>query len=111
MFRYEEKRWVPKDGSQLSPSSGGEEYLSTHQSRVEERNGHVYVNKPVKVTEERKSTLASSARETRSAGRISIPSPPKGAEQVRMFLQIERHMFYELVLFQLGCFASYTFVL
>ncbi|KNA24097.1 hypothetical protein SOVF_018930 isoform A [Spinacia oleracea] len=79
--KYEEKRWVPKDGSQLSPSSGGEEYLSTHQSRVEERNGHVYVNKPVKVTEERKSTLASSARETRSAGRISIPSPPKGAEQ------------------------------
>lgn len=80
--KYEEKRWVPKDGNQRSPYSGGEGYMPSHLSRAEERNGHVYANKSVNVTEERKTTIPPSTRETtRSAGRFSIPSPPKGVEQ------------------------------
>ncbi|XP_021758733.1 probable ADP-ribosylation factor GTPase-activating protein AGD5 [Chenopodium quinoa] len=78
--KYEEKRWVPRDASHGSPYSGGEKYMPSHQSRVEERNGHVNANKPVNVTEERKNTVLPSTRETRVAGRISIPSPPKGVE-------------------------------
>lgn len=88
IFRYDEKRWVSRDERQRSPCGGGEEYVPPHQSKLEERNGHVYTNKHVNVNEERKNTLPPSTRETRSAGRISIPSPPKGIEQVRMSLQI-----------------------
>ncbi|XP_019108107.1 ADP-ribosylation factor GTPase-activating protein AGD5 isoform X2 [Beta vulgaris subsp. vulgaris] len=79
--KYDEKRWVSRDERQRSPCGGGEEYVPPHQSKLEERNGHVYTNKHVNVNEERKNTLPPSTRETRSAGRISIPSPPKGIEQ------------------------------
>lgn len=75
--KYEEKRWVPRDGR--SPYDAGEEKMSFHQSRPEEKNR--YVNKSVNSYEERKTTLPSSTREAASAGRISIPSPPKGLEQ------------------------------
>ena len=85
-FRYEEKRWVLRDGRERSPYIRGEEDMPSHQSRLEERNGHVYVNKRVGVNEERKGTVPSSTREVRSTGRISIPSPPKGVEQVRILL-------------------------
>ncbi|XP_057528443.1 ADP-ribosylation factor GTPase-activating protein AGD5-like isoform X2 [Amaranthus tricolor] len=85
--KYEEKRWVSRDGRERSPYVGGDENTPSNQSRMEERNGHAYVDKPVNVHEERKSTLPTSNREARSAGRISIPSPPKGIEQSCMVLQ------------------------
>ncbi|KAJ8425321.1 hypothetical protein Cgig2_018938 [Carnegiea gigantea] len=75
--KYEEKRWVPRDGR--SPYDAGEEKMSFHQSRPEEKNR--YINKSVNSYEERKTTLPSGTREAASAGRISIPSPPKGLEQ------------------------------
>ncbi|KAH9603199.1 hypothetical protein KSS87_021919 [Heliosperma pusillum] len=79
--KYEEKRWAAKDGR--SPYSGGEENISSHQLRPEERNGHGYVSKPVTVTEERKVTYPPSNR----TGRISIPSPPKGIQQASLVSQ------------------------
>lgn len=77
--KYEEKRWTSRGGG--SPYDAGEENLSYHQSRPEEKNGHRYINKPVNTYEERKNTFPSTTRDARSAGKISIPSPPKGLEQ------------------------------
>ena len=83
--RYEEKRWVSKDGRRESPYSGGVEKTSLPHSRPEERNGPEYSNKSVNACEERKNTLPSVNKETRLTEKISIPAPPKGLEQVQSF--------------------------
>ncbi|GAB4849564.1 hypothetical protein Ancab_004358 [Ancistrocladus abbreviatus] len=79
--KYEEKRWVSKDGKPKSPSRGHEEKVSANHPRVEEINGHGSLNKSVNSSEERKNALPPSSRENTSATRISIPMPPKVAEQ------------------------------
>ncbi|KAK9689000.1 hypothetical protein RND81_09G027200 [Saponaria officinalis] len=79
--KYEEKRWVAKDGRERSPYNGGEENLSSHQLKPEDRNGHGYESKPVNANVERKTVNPSNIRDVRSTGRFSIPSPPKGFQQ------------------------------
>ncbi|XP_057539956.1 ADP-ribosylation factor GTPase-activating protein AGD5 isoform X2 [Amaranthus tricolor] len=78
--KYEEKRWISRDGRERSPYDGGKEYISSHQSRLDASNGHAYANKLVNVNDERKIKLHASTRDASSAGRISISSPPKGIE-------------------------------
>ncbi|GAB4846320.1 hypothetical protein Ancab_025326 [Ancistrocladus abbreviatus] len=77
--KYEEKRWVPQDGKAKSPPRGHEEKV--HHPGPEEINGHGSLNKSVHASEERKNVLQTSSRESTPTARISIPLPPKGAEQ------------------------------
>ncbi|KAL6205654.1 hypothetical protein ACLB2K_022909 [Fragaria x ananassa] len=80
--KYEDKRWVAKDGKPKSPSRAQEENASTHWQRPVESSGHVYVGKSEKKFEERKNTQTASRRDTVPGGRISLPVPPKGPEHV-----------------------------
>jgi len=97
--RYEEKRWVVRDGR--SPYDAGEEKMSFHQSRPEEKN--IYINKAVNSFDERKTTLPSgTSRDAASGGRISIPSPPKGLEQVQLLLWSILFVFCLFFLFLVG---------
>ncbi|XP_050371754.1 ADP-ribosylation factor GTPase-activating protein AGD5 [Argentina anserina] len=80
--KYEDKRWVAKDGKPKSPSRGREETASTHWQRPVESSGHGYIAKSEKKFGERKSTQTASRRDTVPAGRVSVPVPPKGPEHV-----------------------------
>lgn len=81
-FRYEDKRWVAKDGKPKSPSRGREEIASTHWQRPVESSGHGYIGNSEKKIEERKNIQTASRRDSVPAGRISLPVPPKGPEHV-----------------------------
>lgn len=78
--KYEEKRWIAKDGKPKSPSGYQEDKPSLHHARPEEINGHVYVNK-FSGASERRNTQISSVRDNVPAKRIAVPVPPKGPEQ------------------------------
>ncbi|KAB1217201.1 putative ADP-ribosylation factor GTPase-activating protein AGD5 [Morella rubra] len=77
--RYEDKRWIPRDGKPTSPTREQEDKASVHWQRPGERNGHGHVSSPENTFEERKNTRPPSSS---PATRISIPLPPKGPEQV-----------------------------
>jgi len=79
-FRYEEKRWVSKDGRAQSPPSGLDE-RSLHQ-RPGERSGHGCTSSSENLFEEKKNSQVSSSRNSATATRISVPVPPRGPEQV-----------------------------
>lgn len=81
-FRYEDKRWIAKDGKPKSPSRAHEENASIHWQRQVESSGHGYIGKSGKKFEERKNTQTASRRDTVPGGRISLPVPPKGPEHV-----------------------------
>uniref|UniRef100_A0A2P2K3B1 Arf-GAP domain-containing protein n=3 Tax=Rhizophora mucronata TaxID=61149 RepID=A0A2P2K3B1_RHIMU len=80
--KYEEKRWVPKDGNPASPPSGQEERSSMHWQRYSERTAYGHTASSENSFEERKSIRAPSSRESFPATRMSIPVPPRGPEQV-----------------------------
>lgn len=80
--KYEEKRWVPKDGKPNSPARGQEEKLSSQWQRPNDRNVPAYTGHSRTLSDERKSIQTSSTKENVSAGRISIPVPPKSQEPV-----------------------------
>lgn len=81
--KYEEKRWVPRDGKPRSPSRGQEEKTSMHWPRPSERTGHGYAGSSERLSEERKNIQTPPTRkESVPAARISVPVPPKGPEQV-----------------------------
>lgn len=77
--RYEDKRWIPRDGKPTSPTREQEDKASVYWQRPGERNGHGHVSSPENTFEERKNTRPPSSS---PATRISIPLPPKGPEQV-----------------------------
>ncbi|GAB2284567.1 hypothetical protein Dimus_019022 [Dionaea muscipula] len=78
--KYEEKRWVPKDGKPISPSRGTEENASPHCVSSEPINGNGRSHRSVNASDERKNVLPPCSRAI-PAGRMNIPSPPKGVEQ------------------------------
>ncbi|KAF3453605.1 hypothetical protein FNV43_RR04045 [Rhamnella rubrinervis] len=53
--KYEDKRWVRKDGKPKSPSRRQEEKASTHWQRSRERSDHSYTGSSENLFEERKS--------------------------------------------------------
>ncbi|GFZ12561.1 ARF-GAP domain 5 [Actinidia rufa] len=75
--KYEEKRWIPKDGKPKSPSRALEEKASVQWQRPGDRSEHGHVNKSENSNEERKSFRASGGVPRR---RTSIPVPAKGSE-------------------------------
>ncbi|KAI4388156.1 hypothetical protein MLD38_000512 [Melastoma candidum] len=78
--KYEEKRWVPKDGR--PPPGGREERDSVQGQGPSERNGQKNVNECESPPEERKSSQLFGSRHAIPSTRISLPLPPKGPEQV-----------------------------
>ncbi|XP_062168748.1 ADP-ribosylation factor GTPase-activating protein AGD5 isoform X1 [Alnus glutinosa] len=77
--KYEDKRWIPRDGKPKSPTRVQEDKASGHWQRPGERIGHGHISSSENTFEERKNTRPSG---TASATRISVPAPPKGPEQV-----------------------------
>ncbi|KAL1346139.1 hypothetical protein HN51_019864 [Arachis hypogaea] len=77
--KYEEKRWVARDGKPKSPSRLREEKSSSHWQRPVERSGHGYAAASENTVEERKKTQPSNPN---PAARISILTPPKASEHV-----------------------------
>ncbi|GKV15878.1 hypothetical protein SLEP1_g26618 [Rubroshorea leprosula] len=78
--KYEEKRWVPKDGIPKSPPRGQDERASVVEQRHVEKGGHGYANGPENSFEERKKVRASRIKESRRVV-MSVPGPPKGPEE------------------------------
>ncbi|KAK3199163.1 hypothetical protein Dsin_022578 [Dipteronia sinensis] len=79
---YEEKRWISRDGMAKSPPRGRDEKSSVSWQRPGEKSGHEYTSSSENLFEERKRTQAPTKRENVPLGRVSIPVPPKGPEQV-----------------------------
>ncbi|KAL3612499.1 hypothetical protein D5086_003519 [Populus alba] len=80
--KYEEKRWVSKDGKPQSPSSGRDERSSLHWQRPAERSGHGHTSSSENLFEERKNFQVSNSKNSAPATRISLPAPPRAFEQV-----------------------------
>ncbi|KAK1582179.1 hypothetical protein Q3G72_012525 [Acer saccharum] len=80
--KYEEKRWISRDGMAKSPPRGQDEKSSVSWQRPGEKSGHGYTSSSENLFEERKRTQAQTKRESVPLGRVSIPVPPKGPEQV-----------------------------
>uniref|UniRef100_A0A6N2MHE0 Arf-GAP domain-containing protein n=1 Tax=Salix viminalis TaxID=40686 RepID=A0A6N2MHE0_SALVM len=80
--KYEEKRWVSKDGKPQSPSSVRDERSSLHWQRPAERSGHGQTSSSENLFEERKNFQVSSSKNSAPATRISLPVPPRAFEQV-----------------------------
>ncbi|CAI9088588.1 OLC1v1022964C6 [Oldenlandia corymbosa var. corymbosa] len=80
--KYEEKRWVAKDGQPRSPARGLEEKPSVQWQRPVETNAHGFSGHSRNSYVERKNFHTSAAKETSAAGRTGIPAPPRGQEPV-----------------------------
>ncbi|GMJ15919.1 NEVERSHED, ARF-GAP domain 5 [Hibiscus trionum] len=80
--KYEEKRWVPRDGRSKSPPSGLEERTSSRWQRPIEPSGHGHISNNENSFEERRNKQASGHKESLPATRVSLPVPPKGPDQV-----------------------------
>ncbi|OMO80401.1 Arf GTPase activating protein, partial [Corchorus capsularis] len=79
--KYEEKRWVPRDGNSKSPPRGFDERAPTRWQRPIERSAHGHPSNSESSFEERRNVQASSRKESFPATRVSLPVPPKGPEQ------------------------------
>ncbi|KAG4387373.1 hypothetical protein GLYMA_11G205900v4 [Glycine max] len=75
--KYDEKRWVPRDGNSKTPSGFREEKSPSHWQRPVERSGYAAVSE--NKFEERKKIQPSTAI---PAARINVPAPPRASEQV-----------------------------
>ncbi|KAK9212371.1 hypothetical protein WN943_001753 [Citrus x changshan-huyou] len=80
--KYEEKRWVSRDGQAKSPPRGLEEKASIHWQRPGEKSGHGYTDNSENLSEERKHVQAPSTKDSVPAARIGLPLPPRGPDQV-----------------------------
>lgn len=80
--KYEEKRWVPKDGIQKSPSRVQEERASVQWQQSNDRSGRVHATSSGGASDERKNIQASKMKQDVPAARVSIPVPPKGPDHV-----------------------------
>ncbi|KAK6946768.1 Arf GTPase activating protein [Dillenia turbinata] len=82
--KYEEKRWVPKDGQQKAPAPTieREEHSSSHWHGSGDRGGHGFTSTPAKSFEEKKTFQAPTKKDNFPLARVHIPGPPKGPEQV-----------------------------
>ncbi|PON44584.1 Arf GTPase activating protein [Parasponia andersonii] len=80
--KYEEKRWVSREGKSKSPSRGQEEKAPMYWPRPVERVGHGYTGSSERLSEERKNIQQPTRKENVPATKVSIPVPPRGPEQV-----------------------------
>ncbi|KAL5548012.1 hypothetical protein UlMin_003243 [Ulmus minor] len=80
--KYEDKRWVARDGKPKSPSRGREEKATMHWPRPAERIGHGYTGSSENSFHERKNLQPPTRKDAVPATRISVPIPPKGPDQV-----------------------------
>ncbi|KAK4342036.1 hypothetical protein RND71_037852 [Anisodus tanguticus] len=80
--KYEEKRWVPKDGIQNSPSRVQEERASVQWQQNSDRSGRGHATSSGGASDERKHIQAQNTKQGVPAARVSIPLPPKGPEHV-----------------------------
>lgn len=80
--KYEEKRWVPKDGIQKSPSRVQEERVSVQWQQNNDRSGRGLATSSGDASDERKNIQAPKMKQDVPAARVSIPLPPKGPEHV-----------------------------
>ncbi|KAM7252081.1 hypothetical protein ACFE04_023964 [Oxalis oulophora] len=77
--KYEEKRWVAKDGKPQSPPKRQDETSFMHrQTPAGERSGHGFSGNSGNSYEEKKKVQVSSSR---TSIRISLAAPPKAPEQ------------------------------
>lgn len=84
--KYEDKRWVPRDGKPISSSSGWEEKASVHWQRSGD-SGHGYTSSSVNSSDERKNFQTRTTRDRIPATKISFPVPLKGPEQPQRVIQ------------------------
>ncbi|RVW93125.1 putative ADP-ribosylation factor GTPase-activating protein AGD5 [Vitis vinifera] len=80
--KYEDKRWIPKDGKPRSTSQGREEKASARWHRPGDRGGSGNTSNSENSFEEKKNVQAPSIKDNGPATRISLPVPPKGPEPV-----------------------------
>ncbi|OAY28642.1 hypothetical protein MANES_15G083400v8 [Manihot esculenta] len=80
--KYEEKRWVPRDGKLKSPPRGHDERSSGHWQRPSERTGHQRASSSENMFDEKKNAQPQSSKDSVPVASISSPVPPKGTEQV-----------------------------
>ncbi|XP_023535090.1 probable ADP-ribosylation factor GTPase-activating protein AGD5 isoform X1 [Cucurbita pepo subsp. pepo] len=80
--KYEDKRWVAKDGKPKSPSQVQEEKPSLQGQRPAERSGSRYSGHSENLFEERKRVRSRIVKESIPASRVALPVPPRGPEQV-----------------------------
>lgn len=81
--RYEEKRWVPRDGKPKSPSRVQEEKTASYGQKTEGANAHSYASNSENLFKERRNApQAAITKPSIPAPKISFPSPPKGPGQV-----------------------------
>ncbi|CAL1385410.1 unnamed protein product [Linum trigynum] len=79
--KYDDKRWVPKDGkTQSPPRRQDESYLQ--KPKPVERSRHAQTGSSENLFEGRRNSPAQTSKDRVPAARISIPVPPKGPEQV-----------------------------
>ncbi|OVA20200.1 Arf GTPase activating protein [Macleaya cordata] len=79
--KYEEKRWVPREGKSKSPSKVREEKASVYRQRPGDRGDHSYTSNAENSSEERRHTTPPATRNSVPATKINIPatkisSPP-----------------------------------
>ncbi|CAN1775368.1 ADP-ribosylation factor GTPase-activating protein AGD5 [Linum perenne] len=79
--KYDDKRWIPKDGNTKSPPKGHDD-MSFQKKKPVERSGHGHSSSSENLFEEKRSAQAQSSKHRVPVARISIPVPPKGPEQV-----------------------------
>ncbi|KAL7129622.1 hypothetical protein ABFS83_13G080800 [Erythranthe nasuta] len=79
--KYDEKRWISKDGKTELPARRIEEKAPVQLQRPNDRSGHGQVRNSRNAFDERRSVTAPSTKEHIPAARISIPVHPKVPEQ------------------------------
>ncbi|QCE09873.1 stromal membrane-associated protein [Vigna unguiculata] len=77
--KYDEKRWIPRDGNPKPPSGLREERSPSHWQRPVERSGHTVVSEK-KFEEKKKFQQSNAIPATRNS--VPAPAPPKAPEQV-----------------------------
>lgn len=92
--RYEEKRWISRDGNPRSTSGAHKQTETIHQPNSEQRSGHIYSSNSRSSFEGMKDIHASSTKESISAVRASVPLSQNGPQQVLILLYILGEMRY-----------------
>ncbi|CAH9087975.1 unnamed protein product [Cuscuta epithymum] len=84
--KYEEKRWVPKDGKQASPWV-----------QSSDRSGYGHANSSGNLSNEKKNVQTPSMKHKTPNARVSIPVPPKGQDNAAPQLTPQENQKAELV--------------
>ncbi|PIM98176.1 putative GTPase-activating protein [Handroanthus impetiginosus] len=79
--KYDEKRWVPRDGKIKAPAKRIEETAPVQLQRPNDRSGHGQVSNSGNASDERKNVPAHSTVAHVPAAQISVPVTSKGPQQ------------------------------